>query len=70
MIRDILAMTFTFLLGVSAATFYFYQLHPEHDFVDDLPLIRKDIDEATGQNKPKQPDSGGAPAVNAPTPAQ
>ena len=46
MIRDIIASILIFVLGIGAASAYFYHIHPEHHFSDDIPLFRKDYEEA------------------------
>jgi len=46
MIREILIFVTALVLGVAAASAYFYNIHPEHHILNDIPLMRKDYEKA------------------------
>lgn len=44
--RGIIGYIFFFSVGLLSAGAYFYQLHPEHTVDNDIPRLRKDVDDA------------------------
>ncbi|MBX3459098.1 MAG: hypothetical protein KF696_03900 [Planctomycetes bacterium] len=49
--RGIVGYIFFFTCGLIAAGAYFYQLHPEHSIDDDLPRMRRGVDDAVERGK-------------------
>jgi hypothetical protein len=50
-LRGIVGYIFFFTVGVISAGAYFYQMHPEQSFRDDLPRMRQDISDAIERGK-------------------
>jgi hypothetical protein len=44
--RGLITYLFFFTCGLVAAGAYFYQLHPEHSIENDLPRMRRAVDDA------------------------
>jgi hypothetical protein len=50
-LRGIVGYIFFFTIGVISAGAYFYQMHPEQSFRDDLPRMRQDISDVIERGK-------------------
>jgi hypothetical protein len=50
-VRGIVCYIFFFTCGLMAAGVYFYHLHPDLSFQDDLPRIRRNLDEAVERGR-------------------
>lgn len=49
--RGIVGYIVFFTCGLLAAGAYFYQLHPEHSIDEDLPRMRREVDDVVDRGK-------------------